>query len=304
MPRLDQIQLRDPFVLPDGDGYCLFGSTDPDVWQGPGVGFDAYRSSAPGALTDFDGPVPAFRPPAGFWSERNFWAPEVHRRADGCFMFATFLPTAGRRGTAVLRADQPLGPYRPWSDGPVTPPDWECLDGTLHVDADGPWLVFCHEWRQVGDGQICALRLTDDLSAAAGPPELLFTASAAPWAQPLPDRPPGSYVTDGPYLWRPEPGPAGNGPAPLFMLWSSFGADAQYCLGAATSDTGAVHGPWRQAPEPLYAGDGGHGMVFAGPGGQPYLALHTPNRTPDERAVFIGLTLGPDGLAATGPVIR
>jgi hypothetical protein len=198
----------------------------------------------------------------------------------------------------VLRADRPLGPYLAWSDGPVTPPDWECLDGTLHTAADGDWLVFCHEWRQVGDGQVCALPLTGDLRAAAGPPELLFSASAAAWAAPLAGRPAGSYVTDGPCLWRPD------GPGPLYLLWSSFGADGRYRLGVATSQSGAVHGPWRQADEPVYSGDGGHGMVFDGPGGQPHLALHTPNQTPNERAVFIGLGLGPDGPYTAGPVIR
>ena len=28
-------------------------------------------------------------------------------------------------------------PFVPLSDGPVTPADWECLDGTLYAAADG-----------------------------------------------------------------------------------------------------------------------------------------------------------------------
>lgn len=42
MPTNRDIQLRDPFVLPvERTGTCcLFGTTDPDPWQGPGAGFD------------------------------------------------------------------------------------------------------------------------------------------------------------------------------------------------------------------------------------------------------------------------
>lgn len=29
-------------------------------------------------------------------------------------------------------------------------------------------MVFCHEWLQVGDGQICAIPMSDDLGEAIG----------------------------------------------------------------------------------------------------------------------------------------
>lgn len=296
MPRLSQIQLRDPFLLADAGTYYLYGSSDPDIWRGPGIGFDVYRGVAPGEFTDFEGPFPAFRPPAGFWSTTNFWAPEVYARPDGYFMFATFKPVDGRRGTAVLRSAGPLGPFQPWSDGPVTPPDWECLDGTLFVDPAGdPWMVFCHEWQQVGDGEVCAVRLAADLRTTVGDPILLFTASEAPWAAPLAGRAPGSYVTDGPFAFRDSAGR-------LKLLWSSFGPDGCYRIGEATSEAG-ITGPWRQSARPLYLADGGHGMLFSGPDGTRYLAIHTPNQTPDERPILIGVTEGSDGLVATGPVI-
>lgn len=40
--RKSEIQIRDPFVLPvaaTGE-YYLFGSTDKNIWSGPGQGFD------------------------------------------------------------------------------------------------------------------------------------------------------------------------------------------------------------------------------------------------------------------------
>ena len=58
--RLDEIQIRDPFVLydPDRGRYHLFGSTDEDIWKGPATGFDTYWSTD---LEEWHGPTPAFR---------------------------------------------------------------------------------------------------------------------------------------------------------------------------------------------------------------------------------------------------
>ncbi|WP_100444670.1 glycoside hydrolase family 43 protein [Glycomyces xiaoerkulensis] len=288
MPALNEIQIRDPFVLrvPEEGRFYLFGSTDPDIWRGPATGFDTYWSSD---LAEWHGPVPAFRPSADFWSHTQFWAPEVHRHDGAYYMFATFTAEGHRRGTQVLRAERPEGPYAPWSDGPLTPRDWECLDGTLHVEDGVPYMVFCHEWKDVGDGEIRAVRLTPDLRGTAGETSLLFTASEAPWARPL-DRPgPTAYVTDGPFLHR-------NTDGRLLMLWSSMG-ESGYALGVATSETGSVLGPWRQEKAALWPRDGGHGMLFEDASGRLLLALHQPNQTPDERARFIEVEEGPDGLA-------
>lgn len=283
---LGDIQIRDPFlVAPESGGYVLFGSTDPNIWEGPATGFDCWTSTD---LATWHGPIPAFRPPPGFWSTSQFWAPEVHAHAGRWHMFATFGGEGVVRGTAVLASDSPTGPYTPWSEGPVTPAGWECLDGTLHVDADGtPWMVFCREWLQVGDGEIHALRLTDDLRAATDePPALLFRASSASWARRLnppkadgsspPDEKP-AYVTDGPFLHR-------TGDGTLLMLWSGFG-DTGYAMGVARSESGHVSGPWVQQEVPLWSSDGGHGMIARSHDGEPLLLLHQPNETPKERAV-------------------
>lgn len=280
---LADIQIRDPFVLVEhGEGaYYLFGSTDPIIWAPPGIGFDCYRSTD---LVRWDGPLPAFRPPAGFWSPGRYWAPEAYRVGDAWFLFATFTGDAFGMGTQVLRAERPQGPYLPWSDGPVTPRGWTCLDGTLFIDASGPWMVFCHEWTQVGDGEVCAIRLTDDLRASTGEPLLLFHASDAGWTKSIGEVEVGggklaAYVTDGPFLHS-----AGDGT--LLMLWSSFGEQG-YAMGVARSTTGVITGPWEQSSRPLWAADGGHGMVFHTLDGRLMMTLHQPNTTPAERAVFV-----------------
>ncbi|GMO68536.1 MAG: glycoside hydrolase family 43 protein [Treponemataceae bacterium] len=307
--KLADIQIRDPFVLLDGDAYYLFGSTDKDIWRGKGCGFDAYRCSgniiSPDA--EWTGPIPAFRPDENFWSQSNFWAPEIHRFNGSYYMFATFKPIGapdgqyGRRGTAILKSasNLPEGPYLPHSEGPVTPHEWECLDGTFFEEDGKPYMIFCHEWQQVGDGQICVMPLSGDLRHACGEPQLLFRASEAPWTAPLKGRAPGSYVTDGPFLFRCSASESALGrEGELIMLWSSFDKDGKYAIGIARSATGSLFGAWTQSDSPLYSADGGHGMIFrtknssgalADSCGKAYLAIHTPNDTPNERAVFIAL---------------
>jgi arabinan endo-1,5-alpha-L-arabinosidase len=304
MPSLADIQIRDPFVVPDPatGTYHLFGTTDKDCWT-TGVGFDAYRSRD---LVTWDGPTQVFGLGGGFWATVNCWAPEVYRWRNRWYMFASFKSPAARRGTQVLAADTLDGPFVPMHAAPVTPAKWECLDGTLHVErggaddrgggdaADGqPWIVYCHEWCQVGDGRVVAQRLTDDLSVVAGDPVVLFRASQVPWVRSFrTDR--VAMVTDGPFLHRLTDGR-------LLMLWSSYDGRG-YCLGQAVSDGGHVAGPWRHLPTPLIAGagdgtgDGGHGMLFRTFDGRLTLAVHRPNVTPHERAVFMPVVESDDGL--------
>jgi arabinan endo-1,5-alpha-L-arabinosidase len=275
------IHIRDPFVLPivAEKLYYLYGTTGPQAWTNSASGIDYYTSPD---LQSWEGPFPAFRPPAGFWADRNFWAPEVHVYRGRYYLFASFKAEGVCRGTQILAADGPQGPFLPISDGPVTPHDWECLDGTLFVDAnDQPWMVFCHEWVQVGDGEICALRLSDDLESAIDQPHLLFRASEAPWTQEIGSKDRKGYVTDGPSLHR-------LASSELIMLWSSFSISG-YTVGVARSASGEILGPWQQVPEPLYAGDGGHCMVFRTFDGQLWLAFHRPNQSPDERPQFVPL---------------
>jgi hypothetical protein len=283
---LGEIRIRDPFVLVERDEsrYWLYGTTDPDPWQGPGVGFDAWWSRD---LENWHGPVAVFRPPGGFWAEKNFWAPEVHRHRGRLIMIASFRSARDGRGVQTLVADHPAGPFLPHSVSPVTPPGWECLDGTLYIEDDAaPWLVFCHEWLQIDDGRICAMPMTPNLDGAAGDPVELFRASAAPWVRPVQEK--HHFVTDGPFLHRAADGD-------LLMLWSSFGRGG-YAVGLARSATGALQGPWRHEPRPLRQGDGGHAMLFRDLDRRLVMAIHTPNRTPMERARLLQVEESVGGL--------
>ena len=304
--KLSEIRMRDPFILETSDGYVLYGTTDENLWGGPGTGFDCYQSAD---FENWDGPVAAFRPPADFWAETQFWAPEVHQYRGAYYMFATFAtsnPQAKVRGTAVLRADKPTGPFLPHSDGPVTPRDLPCLDGTFFVDDEGtPWIVYSRGAEGsatapgIADGEMYARQLSPDLSSAVGEPVLLFKSSSAAWSKPL-WFPPGvtppeelglakdPLFTDGAFLIR-------SGDGPLHMLWSAFG-EAGYAMGVATSESGSVLGPWRQQQSPLWAKNGGHGMVLHRNDGSDLLVFHAPNDTPNERVVTAPVSVSAAGL--------
>lgn len=109
-----EIQIRDPYVVLLDGKYYLYGTTGNNCW-GKGYGFDAYTSDD---LTHFDDPFPIFRPRPGFWADKNFWAPEMHFYRGGYYLFASFKADGVCRGTQILRADHPLGPFEEWSDAP------------------------------------------------------------------------------------------------------------------------------------------------------------------------------------------
>lgn len=274
MKRTD-INIRDPFVLVHDGKYYLYGTRGATCW-GPANGFDVYVSED---MENWSEPIVCFENDGTFWADRNYWAPEVHEYQGKFYMFASFKNPDVRRGTAVLKADTPAGPFVPHSRGCITPADWECLDGTFYLSPAGkPYMVFCHEWVQAGDGEVCAIELTADLSAPVGEPRLLFHASDASWCK-LMHHSSGvnGCVTDGPFMWRTSDGT-------LLCLWASF-SEGGYTEAVAKSDNGDIDGVFTQI-DPLFMDDGGHGMIFRALDGQLYLTLHSPNAHLEERPFF------------------
>lgn len=285
MLKREDIRIRDPFILPYEGKYYLYGTGTPGAENiDLGRQFWCYISED---LENWSDPICCFDAPADFWGEKNFWAPEVHIYHGKFYLFGTFMAEGKNRATQALVADTPEGPYRVFGE-PLTPAEWMCLDGTLYIENEKPYLVFCHEWLQVGDGEICALPLTADLSAPAGEPKLLFRASEAQWALPAwhSDRNgrDDNLVTDGPFFYKMESGA-------LAMLWSSGGHPApgqlrRYVQAAAISESGSLFGPWSQNHPLLFTEDGGHGMIFTDLQGQKRLCLHAPNSKSEHLTLF------------------
>ena len=267
------INIRDPFVLLWEGKYYLYGTRGKTTW-GEADGIDCYISDD---LENYEGPIVAFQKPEGFWADRNYWAPEVYAYNGAFYMFASFKNEKECRGTQVLRSEAPQGPFLPISERPVTPRDWECLDGTLFIDQNQkPWMVFCHEWQQITDGTMCAMPLSDDLSSAVGEPVVLFKGSDPSWA----DHEKPEFVTDGPFLYRCENGE-------LIMIWSSRAHG--YVQAVARSESGDILGPWKQDDRLLFDKDGGHGMIFRDKENRLLLVLHAPDTYLEERPRFIEL---------------
>ncbi|MFG0249046.1 MAG: glycoside hydrolase family 43 protein [Phycisphaeraceae bacterium JB051] len=276
---LSEIRIRDPFVLPMASEkkYYLFGTTHINRQFGP-KGFDCYTSSD---LKHWDGPFPAWRPEPDM-AYLDFWAPEVYEVDGSFYMFATLKTLDGIRHSRCFKASSPAGPYHLHGQ-PLTPEHWACLDATLFIDPQNqPWVIYCHEWKQCFDGGMYAQRLSEELDQRIGRPVYLFSASEAPWTRhsangPEPDRFP-VYVTDGPFIHRTQSGT-------LLMLWSSCGQKG-YAMGLAKSMSGDITGPWEHVEKPVWLEDGGHGMLFRTFEDKLQLAIHVPNKAPDERPHF------------------
>lgn len=283
-PLLTQdIRIRDPFVYADAatQTYYMVAQTGNKIGKNEaGLGVEVYTSQD---LKRWSEPILVFKRPKDFWGGKEIWAPEMHRIGDWFYLFVTFDGRQGGRGTQILRAQKPEGPFVVFSENANTPPEQECLDGTPWIDEQGKrWLVYCHEWLQIGDGAMMVVPMQDDFSERAGEPVVLFHASDAPWVKPLSGRP-GKFVTDGPTFYQTKGGK-------LLMLWSSFTGDGNvYAIGIAESENGQVTGPWKQLPKPLFDRDGGHCMLFRTFDGQLTLSLHQPNGGEKERAHFFSI---------------
>lgn len=291
---LAEITLRDPFILPVAGQYYLYGTTDKEVLKPHcGKSFEVYQSLD---LINWQGPHCVFENNNDFWADSNFWAPEIFSYQNQYFMFATFTSILKggnlKRGTQVLKAKNPKGPFIPITKEPLTPSNWQCLDGSLYVDSKKiPYLIFCREWLEVKDGQFLIARISDDLKELAEEPLKLFSASEIPWATPykikeikqtmLDDY----FVSDGPFVYQEKD--------KLFLLFSSYQNNV-YTIGYAIADN--IYGPWHFNKEPLFAQDGGHGMIFKTFENQLMLAIHSPNTWYHEKPKIIPIKIKNDYL--------
>ena len=281
--KTEEINIRDPFILVHEGRYYLYGTRSETCWT-EADGFDCYTSSD---LEEWEGPFEVFHRPEGFPMDRNYWAPECYE-IDGRFYFlTTFGAEDKKKGAYLLAADEPMGPFVPYSDC-LTPADWTCIDGTLYRRDGHNYLVFSHSFEDGAlDGDMCMVELSADLKRAVTEPVVLFSAGEATWAKPVPFAKAefgidgDVYFTDGPFLVDREDGA-------LRMYWSSW-SERGYAVGEAVSESGDILGPWRQVEKPFFPADGGHGMAFRRLDGKLVYTLHYPNEKYKEHPIFVDL---------------
>ena len=255
------VNVRDPFVLEYDGIYYLYGTGL--AWNGYGCVFSS-------DLKNWSEPVKVYEPEGACDGVADWWAPECHYYQGAFYLFATYRSKAtDKRGVAIFRSVNPLGPFEIITDGHVTPKDRDAIDGTLFVDESGqPWMVYVGEWtsNEDGIGDMMAAKLSDDLTSFVSEPIRLFRATDG--------RRSSGTITDGPFLYRTKSGR-------LLVLWSNLDPDG-YCVRIAYSSNGRLDGVWRQQPRDLYRksnrhSDGGHGMLFTAPDGTLTLSIHAPN---------------------------
>ena len=272
-------RIRDPFVLVHGGEYWLYSSK---AWFGGKEVF--VRRSAD--LSDWTPMKVAMNVPKSV-KPTAVWAPEVHKFGGKFWLFTTItekkdanarkMQPMGKgvnpgslvpRGVWVFSSESPEGPFKAVKEGPVPPPEWQTLDGTLYVEDGKPYMAFCHEWCQIGNGTIEYAPLAPDFASFTAPPKRLLDArSAMPGAGP---------VTDGPFFHR----SAKSGR--LYLVWSNMVKGHGYCVLVRSSASGKIAGPWTK-DSLLFGRDGGHCMIFADLKGRLKLTLHQPNSGPLER---------------------
>lgn len=269
-----EMRVRDPFVFADKKTNFYYMHANDNS-----QGLKVYRSKD---LENWEFLGRSFTPDSDFWGKADFWAPDMFERDGKYYVIATFSRkeknirtpngTHALRGSSVLVSDKPEGPYKPLANAPITPENWMCLDATLFEEDGKLYILYCHEWIQVCDGEIIAQEISKDLKKTIGEPRLLFKASAAPWGK----KNQKSMVTDAPVINRAEDGT-------LYMTWSTFGSDGKYHIGFAVSSNGKLFGEWKQSEHPLNNDDGGHAMVFKTFDGKTKISYHAPNSKYPER---------------------
>jgi hypothetical protein len=253
--KLSDIPAREASILADRDSRAYYLYVAEASADGRNGGVLVYRSKD---LVNWDGPSAAFQAPDGSWANpaQGVRWPRVYAYRGRYYLFATLSNSAAiiarppeswrvntMQGTQIFACDSPRGPFLAAPNGanrPHTPPDFVSLGGALWVEGDLTYLAYVHDWTQLVDANIEAVRLKADLSASVEDAFYLFKASDASWLprQTAASREPRYYPAGPPYLYRTRKGS-------LVAVWSSP-KGGKPAVTVARSETARIRGPWKQ----------------------------------------------------------
>ncbi len=267
----DEIHIRDPFVLVENGKYYLLGTTGDDPW-GKASNLTLYRSDD---LNTFER-VCIMVNDGSLDEYTNIWAPELHKYKGKYYLIVSVFRNDLGRGSIIFMSDKLDGNFKMLTGKYITPTGWGCLDATLFVQDDIPYLCFSNEWTTAiggnGNGGLYMAQLSDDLTELVGEPKKIVSATDYSLSVEIGDGESRGYVAEGPWLYE------DNGRTVL--LWSTFTVSG-YSVLKSVSENGAM-GDY-VLEKVVFDQDGGHCMRFTDLNGERCITLHQPNITPNER---------------------
>lgn len=271
MHRTD-IHIRDPFIFAENGKYYLLGTTQADL-QGETLGALMLYESDDLEYFDrkcrmvTDGSLDGYT---------DIWAPEMHKYNGKYYLIVSAYRKDLGRGSFIFVSDYLDDNFKMLTGEYITPGGWGCLDATLFVYKETPYLCFSNEWTTPisgdGDGSLFIARLTEDLRSLANKPKKIVSGKNCPVSIEIAIDSYRGYVAEGPYLYEED----GN----IILLWSTFSKTGYTVLKSVSRD--GIYGEYA-LEKVLFNADGGHCMRFADFQGKQWITFHQPNVSPDER---------------------
>ena len=260
---LSDIQIRDPNITYYNGYYYMTGTTAED-------GFLGYKSED---LCDWKSIGYIYRRnSSNYWAQYHFWAPEITSYNSHFYLFYTGKAEGHNRGTGVAVAETPEGPFIDLKKDPLTPSEYQCLDGHLFQHPNGTlYFIYVYEWLNEGNGAMWIQEVSSNLTHLMGDPVQLFEGPDPQW---------GNTVVDGPSMLYFED--------TYYLFWSTFDQtnDGKYCVGYSYSDD--IYGPYTHAKKPIVRDDGGHSTYFYEKNNiskTRYITYHQPNAGPERAQI-------------------
>ena len=273
MKRKD-INIRDPFVFTENGKYYLLGTTGGVPW-GKESDLTLFVSQD---LENFERKCYMVTD-GSFSSYVDIWAPELHKYNGSYYLiFSAYRKDKGR-GSFIYRSDSLEKSFTALTGEYITLSGWECLDATLFVHENKPYLCFSNEWvapiTNDGDGSLYICELKHDLTALVGKPKKIISGKYCGFSVEVHHGGKSGYVAEGPFLYEED--------GKIVLLWSTFTQNG-YAVVKSVSSNG-VMGDY-VFEKLLYDHDGGHSMSFLDMQGRRILTFHQPNRPNAERMQY------------------
>lgn len=255
---LESIAIRDPFIIKDNEGgYVMFGTTTKHtIYDSDGVYYytslDLKNWSNPKILmtkNDFGAKC------------KDFWSPEFYFINGTFYMLITLTFAKNKRGSYLYKSGSLLDKYELVCR--VTPKNEMSLHATMYEECGEYYIVYSHEWKEVGVGEINAVKINKNFDGIEIDSKIkLFDARANNYKKNS-----NVMVTDAPFCYKKNDD--------LYILWSTYDRDKKYLTLMAKSSNGKIKGEYTQLA-PLVVDDGGHAMIFTDYDGVEYIAYHSP----------------------------